>query len=252
MSTPKRYLKPEVYQALAPQYVSGLLRGKARARFVFLMQQHPEIKAAVTAWEQQLDGLNERLEAVAPSPLLLNNIQTRIDPGLNVKAHQSSYSSESLSGKLKSWFANWWLGAGGLVATVMLASVLFWQTTQTPALINYVAVLENTAGTAQWVATSSKETRKLKLDRLGEALQQQDSLVLWAISKEDGSYYKFAEIQSQEQRWIALNEEAWQKIKSAESLIVTLEADINITEPKGPVLAKGLCVQLNYQTKKSV
>ncbi len=248
MSTPKRYLKPEVYQALAPQYVSGLLRGKARQRFVFLMQQHAEINTAVVEWEQKLDGLNERLEDIEPPSNTLKNIQARIDPA---ETHVLPKRSKSPS-KLQQWLSQWWLSSGGLVASLIFASLLIWQTVQTPAQINYVAVLENSAGNAQWVATSSKETRKLKLDRVGDSLNSQDKLVLWAISKEDGSYYRFTEITDQEQRWIALNDEAWQKIKSAQSLIITIEQDDKETEPKGLIVAKGLCVQLNYDKKTPV
>jgi len=246
MSTPKRYLKPEVYQALAPQYVSGLLRGKARARFVYLMQQHTEIHESVIYWEQKLDGLNERLDDIEPSPAILKNIQTRIDPS-NAEGLPNRQASQ---GKLQQWLSHWWLSSGGLVASLLFASLLVWQNVQTPAQVNYVAVLENSAGNAQWVATSSKETRKLKLDRVGETLNSKENLVLWAISKEDGSYYRFTEITDQEQRWIALNDEAWQKIKTAQSLIITIEQDDKETEPKGLIVAKGLCVQLNYENKK--
>ncbi|MFT6031459.1 MAG: anti-sigma-K factor RskA [Oleiphilaceae bacterium] len=246
MSTPKRYLKPEVYKALAPQYVSGLLRGKARARFVYLMQQHAEINDAVIAWEQKLDGLNERLNDVEPAADMLKNIQARIDPS---NVHDAS-KQQIQPGRLQRWLSNWWLSSGGLVASLIFASLLIWQNVQTPAQINYIAVLENTDGNAQWIATSSKETRKLKLDRLGDVLKSEESFVLWAISKEDGSYYRFAEVTDQEQRWIALNDEAWLKIKTAHSLIMTVETNSKVAEPTGIIVAKGLCVQLNYENKK--
>lgn len=248
MSTPKRYLKPEVYEALAPQYVSGLLRGKARVRFVYLMQQHPEINAAVIAWEQKLDGLNERIEDVEPDPALLNTILTRIEP------HHKTTTSRSAppQGNLQKWFSHWWLGSGGLVASLVFAGLLFWQTVQAPVQINYVAILENTAGNAQWIATSSKKTRKLKLDRIGEPLNSGESFVLWAISKDDGSYYRFAEVTNQEQRWIALNDDAWKKIKTAHSLIMSVETKNNLSKPEGNIVAKGLCVQINYNKKKPV
>ena len=245
MSTPTRYLKPEVYQALAPQYVSGLLRGKARARFVYLMQQHAEIRAEVSAWEQKLDGLNERLTDVEPTPALLQNIQARIDPA---QSHDSS-KQQKASGRLQSWLSHWWLSSGGLVASLVFASLLLWQNLQEPVQINYVAVLENSAGNAQWLATSSKATRKLKLERLGEALKPEESLVLWGISKEDGSYYRFAEVTDKEQGWIALNEEAWQKIKTAHALMISVESNSKVSEPKGAIIAKGLCVQINYNKK---
>lgn len=245
MSTPKRYLKPEVYQALAPQYVSGLLRGKARARFVYLMQQHAEINASVIAWEQKLDGLNERLDEVEPTPAMLKNIQARIDPAISYEASDRHRAPN----RIQRWLSHWWLSSGGLVASLIFASVLVWQNFQAPVQINYVAVLENPAGNAQWIATSSKATRKLKLDRVGDALKPEENLVLWGISKEDGSYYRFAEFTDQEQRWIALNDEAWQKIKTAHSLIMTLETNTKVTEPTGLIVAKGLCVQINYDKK---
>jgi anti-sigma-K factor RskA len=246
MSTPKRYLTPEVYQALAPQYVSGLLRGKARSRFVYLMQQHCEIREAVLAWEQKLDGLNDHLNELDPEPNSFNVLQARIEPDRYAEAKKKGKQSSAI----QRFFAHWWLGSGGLVASLLFASLLIWQNVQTPPQINYVAVLENDNGNAQWVATSSKETRKLKLDRLGEALQPEESMVLWAISKEDGSYYRFAEVADQSQKWIKLNDEAWQKIKTAHSLVMTLESDVNVGKPEGLVVAKGLCVQINYEKKK--
>ena len=54
------YLNPDLYNALAAQYVLGTLRGPARRRFSKLIMQNSEISEAVNRWELYLNSLGEQ------------------------------------------------------------------------------------------------------------------------------------------------------------------------------------------------
>ena len=111
--------------------------------------------------------------------------------------------------------------------------------------------MEADNGQAQWVATSSKLTRKLRIERVGEPLTIAETMVIWAVSKEDGSVYRFGQVHPKERNWITLDDEGWSRIKSAQSLFVTAEIQAGSELPSEQVLAKGLCVQLNYDPPAS-
>ncbi len=257
MSTPKRYLNQQLYQMLASHYVTGLLRGRARVRFIQLMQRHHQIQAAVAFWEQRLDTLNDDLPAVAPPPALWSHLQARLQGGAPAAPAATAFASDPpvLPGRPDHWlrrlFGNLWLGGASFVTACVLAVMLSLTLTREPVLVNYVAVLETPQGQAQLVATSSKVSRQLRLDVLGDEVKAGEPLVLWARSRDDGSYYSFGTVAARGSELLTLNEQAWQKIKTAHSLLLTREASPHPQQPSTAHVASGLCVKINYDPVKA-
>jgi anti-sigma-K factor RskA len=241
MSTPKRYLNSELIKALAAQYVCGLMRGQARQRFVSLMQQHRQIREAVGFWEQRLDVLNGQLKDVPASPKVWNRLAQRIDAPRRGVADSASW---------KSWLGSAWLSMAGITTSLVLAVFIIWQQQQPPIRVNYVAVLADSQGEAQIVATTSKISRQLDLEILQplptSPEQAAGHYVIWARSKLDTSLYQLGTLQDSKRESIALDELAWQKVKDSHSLFVTYEPPGNTGAPSSAPLASGLCVMINY------
>ena len=59
---------PETLQRLAANYALGTLRGGARRRFENMARAHPDIRAAVLAWQTRFSGMTELQQAVPPEP----------------------------------------------------------------------------------------------------------------------------------------------------------------------------------------
>ncbi|MDX5298370.1 MAG: hypothetical protein LPK85_05405, partial [Gammaproteobacteria bacterium] len=98
---------------------------------------------------------------------------------------------------------------------------------------------------------SSKVSRELRLDALTERLPGGEHLVLWAQSKEDGSYHAFGRVTAGGREVIALDDLAWKKIMSAQALVLSRESAANPLQPSAERVARGLCVKLNYDPVKA-
>lgn len=72
------YLKPELIDQLASEYVVGTLRGPARRRFERLMATHYWIRAAVWQWESQLVPMVSALKPVKPPRRTWKRIRSRL------------------------------------------------------------------------------------------------------------------------------------------------------------------------------
>jgi anti-sigma-K factor RskA len=74
------YGRPELADALAAQYVTGTLRGRARARFETLLPSHPALQRAVRDWQARLMPLTGALPEVAPSTRVWKGIENKLWP----------------------------------------------------------------------------------------------------------------------------------------------------------------------------
>jgi len=71
------YDKPELVSLLASQYVLGTLRGPARRRFEHLQGSRSDVREAVQFWEDLLQPLALRIDAVSPPPALRGRLLAR-------------------------------------------------------------------------------------------------------------------------------------------------------------------------------
>ena len=127
----------EADDALAAEYVLGVLdlaeRGAAEARF----RREPLFADRVTVWENRLSGLNESF-ADAPAPKLMPAIEARLFP---VQARPK-----------RSWFG--WLSGAGLAAALVVAAMV----ALPPPKAELVATLATKDTSLAYVATARGET----------------------------------------------------------------------------------------------
>ncbi|HLL19960.1 MAG TPA: hypothetical protein VK439_14355, partial [Rubrivivax sp.] len=74
------YAQPRLADALAAQYVTGTLRGRARGRFETLLPSHPALQAAVREWQARLMPLTGVMPEQLPSPAVWQAIEQRLWP----------------------------------------------------------------------------------------------------------------------------------------------------------------------------
>src|SRR5262245_48515196 len=68
----------ELVDRLAAEYVLGTLRGRARRRFERWLVS-PQVGAIVKTWERRLQGLEPRLDSVAPPATVWHGIEKRLE-----------------------------------------------------------------------------------------------------------------------------------------------------------------------------
>jgi anti-sigma-K factor RskA len=70
-------------------------------------------------------------------------------------------------------------------------------------------------------------------------------LQIWAIEKDTGTVRALATAKADKPAQVALNEEAWKLVRSAQSLAVSIEpAGATPTTPTSALLYSGLCINL--------
>lgn len=72
------YLRPELLDRLASEYVLGTLRGHARRRFEKLLIVSGAARRAAAAWQERLAPLAQSAPEVVPPPRLWSAIRSRI------------------------------------------------------------------------------------------------------------------------------------------------------------------------------
>lgn len=111
----------EAEDALAAEYVLGVLDQPERAEVVARLKRDPAFAARVAVWEETLSGLNDGF-AEAPAPNLLPRIEARLFPKPAGRGIGSVFG---------------WLAGGLIAATLALASI----TTLAPPRSTPVATL---------------------------------------------------------------------------------------------------------------
>ncbi|HEU5296432.1 MAG TPA: anti-sigma factor [Burkholderiaceae bacterium] len=167
------YAKPELADALAAQYVTGTLRGRARQRFEALLGAHATLRAAVRRWQDRLIPLTAVLAPQTPPLRVWQNVERTLWPQLATVAPP--------------WWQRlaFWRGASGAasVAALALAVLLAMPGEQAPPI---VIVLQGTGDAAQppgtFVASFSADGRSLVTRPLQPVAVQSDRVLeLWAV-----------------------------------------------------------------------
>ncbi len=185
-----RYSAPELIDRLAAEYVLGSLHGGARRRFVRLLADRADVRAAVTAWQAHLSPLASSIAPAHPPARLWAAIAQRTRPA-PLAAGASSVKPKALG-----WLSPAAWGLGGLASGVALcAAVLF----ALPSLLftaddiamrsgeklpqSYVGVLTDAQGQGRLLVSSLRHGKTVTLKVLGPGDLGQPSapLQLWAL-----------------------------------------------------------------------
>ena len=89
------YSRPDLADRLAAEHVAGTLRGGARRRFESLLPAHPQLRAAVRAWQDRLMPLTLVVAPIEPPASVWQRIESRID-GASASKPAAAASSAGL------------------------------------------------------------------------------------------------------------------------------------------------------------
>jgi anti-sigma-K factor RskA len=171
-------LRPDRLEPLARDHALGTLSGGARRRFERLLQESAAARRASLAWQQRLGTLAAAVPAVEPRPAVWSGLQQRLFPAPR-----------------QAW-AGWGRIAGGLLAGVVLGSVVI---RQQPGWIglepaaeglpaSYVGLLADAAGQPALLASARRHGRTLALKPLRPlAVPAGAQARLWALPRDGGA-----------------------------------------------------------------
>jgi len=173
---------PDTIDELASEYVLGTLPAEQRIEIQKRLAEDADLRAAVDAWEQRLFALTELAEPQSPTPQLWGRIERSLSsneqPAPRVTAAAQPISWWNL---LALWRG---LAGAGLVATLLLATVMLTRTAPenpTTYLVVLVAPQNQAPG---WVIQASNP-KEIQLIPLGVAQVPTDkALEFW--TKADG------------------------------------------------------------------
>lgn len=236
------YSNPVLIETLAQRYVLGIMSYRARRRFSQILEQYPEARESVIAWEERLQPLLISLDPVKPSEL----VWQRISKELNQQPVIKQQNSASLMGGFKA------AAIAMLTITLGVTSLGWWQASnQIPETIietveivrpepAAVAVLGN-AESSFWVARIYHQSARLDLSTQGTVeIKADKDYELWAI-QDDGTPVSLGLLPKTGKISIALNATALAAISRSELLAVSLEPLGGSPQPvpTGPVLFSG-------------
>jgi anti-sigma-K factor RskA len=228
-----RYDDPELRDRLAAEYALGSLRGAARRRFERLALADAALAALAESWALRLNPLVEAVPPVNPPRRVWRGVARALGP------------AEPAGSRLASLWDSlgFWRGLG-LAASALAALLLVYigvagrlAPTESVAL----AVLEDQAGHAAFVATAEPARDRLVLRAVGAAPVQADrSYQLWLIPRA-GKPRPLGLVAGEGAVPIALSPPLAAALPEAAALAVSLEPRGGSPTglPTGPVLYKG-------------
>ena len=108
------YLRPDLIDRLAAEYVLGTLQGLARKRFERLAKEHDMVKRYQADWEEKLSPLNDCLPPITPPARVWRELAEK----LNIPRPEQEKTP---------WYRRlpFWLTAGGLSGALVSILVFF-------------------------------------------------------------------------------------------------------------------------------
>jgi anti-sigma-K factor RskA len=234
-----RYQQPEVYEALAGDYVLGTMGGRARLRFAALMAERVYIQQAVAAWERRLNPLGSRAPAVTPHPRVWRKIQREIAADRRQRARASWWQSLPL------WRAT------AFAALIALGGLLTYEAVAPPQAVvplpSYVAVLVDESQAPMIVATATRQPQRLVILKMQDPkLEPDQDLELWAIPEAGGAPISMGVLSEKQEILMELDERYMRLIPRTGLLAISREpkGGSPTGSPTGPVLYQGKLVTL--------
>lgn len=166
------YLKPELLEQLAAEYVLGTMRGSARRRFERLMMDSYKARNAVWEWEQQINPMVEALPGQAPPRKIWKKIEQRINP-------QQQKSESTL------WFWRSW-SAVSAALVIVLAIAITQQALIQPGQPDQIAMFNDEQAKPLWLITTNSRTGKLVVKPINAQAVAVDNQAfeLWMLPKQ--------------------------------------------------------------------
>lgn len=241
MSGVKRYQNPEVYEALAAEYVLGTLQGKALKRFERLKHERPYIQYAVDIWERRINELGQTVPESRPSDAVWQNIKAEIS------AQESAANGEEKKGLFSDFWhkLSFWQAASFALSLALAVALLPKQPAHMP-MPSYVSVLQSSAKEPMMVTIGDRKKRMVSV-RLMEVPQvgATQDLELWAIPKGGGAPVSVGVVrQDSMETQLKLTKPHWSRIQGAEKFAISFEpkGGSSTGQPSGPIMYQGQCL----------
>jgi anti-sigma-K factor RskA len=237
------YSRPELADRLAAEYASGLLRGPARRRFEALLPAHPQLRAAVCAWQDRLMPLTAAVEPQTPSAAVWQRIESRI--------HGPAETATASASGMVAGAAAWWRGLAfwrSVSALASMAAVAFavLLARPEPARAPIIVVLApaapaepGAAAQPSFVASISADGRAMVTRPLiNVGLQADHSLELWSLSPDKGVAPRSLGVIAADKASVV---QRGKVLEGTDAFAVTLEVAGGSADgkPHGPVLYVG-------------
>ncbi len=243
MSRVKRYQNPEVYEALAAEYVLGTLRGKALLRFERLIHERPYIRYSVEVWERRLNALGDTVPERKPP--------VRVWQGIRGEISNSHLASEvapnTQAGAISFWQRlGFWQSATALLG-VGLAVLLVPAQPQKMPMPTYVSVLKSEANEPMVVTIGHAHKRMVSVRLMQKPnLSEGMELELWAIPRSGGDPISVGIISTDSmETQLKLSDQHWERVEGAQGFAISYENKRRISSgerPSGPLMYKGQCL----------
>jgi anti-sigma-K factor RskA len=233
-------------ESKAFEFVLGTLSTEEREAFKDQHTTDNKLDDDLIFWENHLSTLNSEDDTLQPRTQTWEAIEAVITP-----ADSTSAATTGLRSKWLSWLP-WGLSLAMSCALVITLS--FGQFNLDSALsapIDYVAVLTDDSGQAKLTAITEGGSKNMWLQWDNIALDDDQDLQIWALSKSDNQIRSIAVIEDKQTHTLQLSDAHWRLIKDADSLILTAEdkGGSVLDEPSQVILAKGVCVRMERQEK---
>lgn len=242
MSGVKRYQNPELYEALAAEYVLGTLTGKALKRFERLRHERPYIQYAVDIWERRLNDLGQTVPESRPPEIIWERIQDAI------KAQEKAAQQESRRGLLSDFWGklSFWQAASFALSLALVVALLPKQSSTHMPMPSYVSVLQSAADKPMMVTIGDQKKRMVSV-RLMEmpSMSETQDLELWAIPKDGGAPVSVGVVKTDSmETQLKLSKPHWSRIQGAEKFAISFEpkGGSSTGQPSGPIMYQGQCL----------
>lgn len=242
MSGVKRYQNPEVYEALAAEYVLGTLQGRALQRFERLKHERPYIQYAVDIWERRINDLGQTVPESRPPEIIWERIQD------DIKAQERADRIDEKQGLFSGFWGKlpFWQSASFALSLALVVALLPKQPSGHMPMPSYVSVLQSDAKEPMMVTIGDRKKRMVSV-RLMEVPQITDTqdLELWAIPKGGGTPVSVGVVRRDSmETQLKLSKPHWSRIQGAEKFAISFEEKGGSTtgRPSGPIMYQGQCL----------
>jgi anti-sigma-K factor RskA len=224
---------PDLRSRLAAEYVLGTLQGAARRRFRDYLARDAGLRAEVSAWEQRLVPMAEKVDGVAPPDRVWRKIDDRIGGGNRAQSRPST-----------GWLSFWRnLGLATTALSVGLIAVLIGSQPQPkePMLTSVLAEGDNIARVI--VAQPKNDMLKVNMVKPWKAMNGM-ALQLWVLSP-DGKPRSIGMINDTGETQIVL---VGLDNKLSDGLMFAISKEppggSPTGQPTGPIMCKGVIARL--------
>jgi len=173
------YDRAELLDRLAAEYVVGLMRYRARARYERLCEELPAALSARRGWEERLLPLSLALAPVAPGAHRWPQIERAI-AAMNAGSAARPPAARAAGGR-------WWsvaLAAGLVAVALLVGRLTFWS----EPVWQPMAVLAPANATPLWRLERSADAAQINIRTLGPInLKPTQSYELWVLPSGGGN-----------------------------------------------------------------